>query len=203
MVGMRFPTYDLHINYAMALKYDYFRSATIGLAVQRIVSDGILGSLAEVGVYRGEMSKFIHQLAPDRRFYLFDTFEGFPRQDLGPNAPEDNRWNDTSVKVVLHNIGDRRNIKIRKGIVPDTFRGLEKEQFAFVLLDLDLYKPTLSSLGFFYPRLIKGGYLLVHDYNSPESEYACNRAVNEFMHDKPEKMIEIADEWGSALFRKV
>jgi hypothetical protein len=98
-VGMLFPTFGSAVNYQMAVKYDYFRSATIGLAVQRIMSDGILGSLAEVGVYRGEMSKFIHQLAPSRRFYLFDTFEGFPRQDLESYAPEDNRWNDTSVKV--------------------------------------------------------------------------------------------------------
>lgn len=38
--------------------------------------------------------------------------------------------------------------------------------------------------------------------NNPESNWACNRAVNEFMHGKPEKIIEIADEWGTVLFRK-
>jgi len=200
---MKFPTYDLNIHHSLAFVGDYFRYATIGLALQRILSDDIIGCLAEAGVYRGDISRFVHQLAPERVYYLFDTFEGFPRQDLEPTVSEDNRFSDTTVKDVLQNLGDTRNIIIKKGYVPDTFQGLESEQFAFVLLDLDLYKPTLSSLGFFYPRLVKGGYLIVHDYNSRESNWACNRAVNEFMHDKIEKIIEIADEWGTVLFRKL
>jgi O-methyltransferase len=200
---MRFPTYDLTINHTMALAGDYCRYATIGLAIQRILSEDIKGDLAEVGVYRGDISRFIHQLASERIYYLFDTFEGFPRQDLEPNVSEDNRFRDTTVKEVLQKIGDTRNIIIKKGYVPDTFQGLENERFAFVLLDLDLYNPTVSSLGFFYPRLVKGGYLMVHDYNSPESNWACKRAVNKFMRDKTEKIIEIADEWGSVLFRKL
>jgi len=200
---MRFPTYDMTINDSLALGEDYFRYATIGLAIQRILSDDINGSLAEVGVYKGYMSRFIHQLAPERVYYLFDTFEGFPREDLEPNVSEDNRFSDTTVKEVLQNIGDTRNVIIKKGYVPDTFQGLESEQFALVLLDLDLYNPTISSLGFFYPRLAKGGYLIVHDYNSPESNWACNRAVNQFMRGKTERIIEIADEWGTVLFRKL
>lgn len=200
---MRFPTYDLNINHSLALVGDYFRYATIGLAIQRILSDDISGSLAEVGVYRGDISRFIHQLAPERVYYLFDTFEGFPRQDLEPNVSEDRRFSDTTVKAVLQNIGDTRNTVIKKGQVPDTFQGLEGERFVFVLLDLDLYNPTMCSLGFFYPRLVRGGYLVVHDYNNPESNWACNRAVNEFMRDKTERIIEIADEWGTVLFRKL
>jgi len=187
----------------MTVVYDYFRYATIGLAIQRIISDGINGSFAEVGVYRGEVSKFIHQLAPERVYYLFDTFEGFPSKDLEPSIPDNKRFGDTSVVMVLKNIGDTRNIVIKKGCVPDTFQGIEDEQFAFVLLDVDLYKPTLSGLDFFYPRLAKGGYLMVHDYNSPECNWGCNRAVSEFMRDKPEKIIETPDEYGSVLFRKI
>jgi len=200
---MRFPTYSPNINTLLVSERDYFRYATIGLAIQRILSDEIKGSLAEAGVYRGDISRFIHQFAPERTYYLFDTFEGFPRQDLDPDASEDNRFKDTTVEEVLQNIGDTRNIIIKKGRVPDTFQGLEHEQFAFVLLDLDLYKPTISSLGFFYSRLVKGGYLIIHDYNSPESNWGCNRAVNEFMRDKAEKIIEIADAGGSVLFRKL
>jgi len=71
-----------------------------------------------------------------------------------------------------------------------------------VLLDMDLYRPTLSALEFFYPRLSSGAYLFVHDYHNPESDWACRRAVEEFMADKPEGVIEIADMWGSVVFRK-
>lgn len=160
---MRFPTYDLNTNCSLALAGDYFRYATIGLAIRRVLSEDINGNLAEVGVYRGDVSRFIHRLAPERVYYLFDTFEGFPRQDLEMNASEDNRFDDTSVEGVLHNIGDTRNIVIKKGYVPDTFQGLEDERFAFVLLDLDLYNPTMSGLDFFYPRLVQGGYLMIHE----------------------------------------
>src|SRR2546427_656411 len=75
---MRFPTFDPRVSRSLASLGDYFRFATIGLALQRVLQDKVEGSLAEVGVYRGELSKFIQELAPQRTLYLFDTFEGFP-----------------------------------------------------------------------------------------------------------------------------
>lgn len=200
---MEFPTFDTKLNRTLGRTEDYFRQATIGLAIQRILSENIEGSFAEAGVYLGNTSKFVHRLAPGRKYFLFDTFEGFPTQDLEPGIVEDKRFSDTTVEKVLQNIGDRTNIVVRKGYIPDTLAGLENERFAFVLLDMDLYAPTASSLEFFYPRLTKGGYLLVHDYNNSESNWACSRAVNEFMRDKPEKIVEIADQWGTVLFRKL
>jgi O-methyltransferase len=200
---MRFPTFDSSLNQSLTLIGDYFRVATVLLAVQRLLKDEIPGRLAEVGVYKGYLSKLIHQTAPDRVFYLFDTFAGFPSQDLEAGAGDDQRFSDTTVEAVLNYIGDERNIVVRKGYVPETMIGLENERFALALLDLDLYPPTKAGLEFFYPRLSPGGYLLVHDYNSPESNWACRRAVDEFMADKPEKIIEIADESGTVLFRKL
>jgi O-methyltransferase len=199
--AMYFPTFSSQLHESILLNGDYFRYATIGLAVQRILSEDIAGSFAEAGVYRGDMSKFIHQIAPERQFFLFDTFEGFDKEDLG--GSDDFRFKDTSVDIVLQNIGESKNIDIRKGFVPMSFQGLDKEKFAFVLLDLDKYKPTVASLEFFYPRLSEGAYLIVHDFNSPESDWACNRALNEFMQDKPEKIIEIADIYGTAMIRKI
>jgi O-methyltransferase len=80
---------------------------------------------------------------------------------------------------------------------------LEHEVFAFDMLDVDLFNPTISGLGFFYDRVNSGGYIFIHDYNSPESDWAVLRATNEFMKDKPEKMIEIPDMGGSVIFRKM
>ena len=91
---------------------------------------------------------------------------------------------------------------MRQGYVPETFAGLEDEQFAFAMIDLDLYEPTVASLEFFYPRLSPGGFLFVHDYNSPESDYACRRAFDAFAAGVPESIVELGDEWGSALLRR-
>lgn len=201
--AMLYPTVSTTLHEGILLQADYARYATFALAVQRLLDEHIAGSFAEAGVYRGHLSSFLHRLAPERTYYLFDTFEGFPQQDLEPGVAEDRRFSDTSVDLVLHTIGDTENIVVRKGYVPETFAGLEHEQFAFVLLDLDLYRPTAAGLEFFYPRLVPGGYLAIHDYNNPESNWACKRAVDAFMKDKPEYIIELADRFGTALFRRV
>jgi O-methyltransferase len=200
--AMRHPTFaDRHHRAAVA-EVDYFRYSTMGLAVQRVIDDDIGGALAEVGVWRGEVSRFLHALAPDRHIYLFDTFEGFPSRDLDPDRPVDMRFRDTSAAAVARHVGADPNVRVRPGRVPETFAGLEDERFAFVLLDLDLYGPTLASLRFFYPRLSPAGYLIVHDYNNPESDWGCKRALDEFTSEIPERPVELADIWGSAVLRR-
>jgi O-methyltransferase len=198
---MRFPTFAPDLHESLAVSDDYFRYVTLGLAAQRVLDEGIPGAFAEAGVWRGETSAFLHRLAPERRLYLFDTFSGFPDRDLPPGAT-DPRFRDTSEHVVRRRVGPSPNVVLRPGYVPDTLAGLEDETFAFVLLDLDLFEPTQASLEFFHPRLSPGGYLVVHDYNNPESEWACKRALDAFLADRPERVIELGDVWGSALIRR-
>ena len=61
---------------------------------------------------------------------------------------------------------------------------------------------SVAGLEFFYPRIAPGGYLILDDYNNSESGWAVSRAVKEFMVDKPEGVIELADMWGSVVFRR-
>lgn len=199
---MRYPTYGQSVNRRILTHYDYHRFATLGLAAQRVKDDAIPGSFAEVGVFRGEMSRFLAPFCGNRNFFLFDTFSGFPEEHLEGRG-DDSRFRNTNEDRVRAYFKDRPNVKIIKGLVPDTLQAARDERFAFVLLDLDLYSPTLDSLRFFYPRLEKGGYLILHDFNSPESDHAIQRAVKEFFADKAELPIEIGDAWGSILFRKI
>jgi O-methyltransferase len=200
---MQIPPFDRGVHESIIEYIDYHRFGTIAMALRRIETENIQGALAEAGVFQGHASRFIHRLAPERRYYLFDTFDGFDKGDLDPEISEDKRFRNTSVEAVLRFIGDRRNLVVRKGRVPETLAGLESERFSFVLLDMDLYKPTFSALEFFYSRLSIGGYLMVHDYHNEESNWACRRAVDEFMQNKPERIIEIADIWGSIIFRRL
>lgn len=180
---------------------DPARYVSILLALRRLEKERIQGAMAEVGVYRGYTSRVLHRLAPNRRLYLFDTFEGFPTSDLEGRI--DDRFRDTSVELVSKVVGDLENVVIRKGYFPETAKGLEKESFALVMLDSDLYEPTLAGLELFYDRLNPGGYMFLHDYNNPESDHAVSRAFDEFMKDKPETPVDIADSMGSILFRKL
>jgi hypothetical protein len=43
--------------------------------------------------------------------------------------------------------------------------GIE-DHFCFVHLDFDLYQPTIEGLKYFYPRMVSGGIILLHDYFS-------------------------------------
>ena len=199
---MRFPSFSDELHELLQGRVDYFRLATMALSLQRLENEGVQGAMAEVGVNRGDTSIVIQRAAPDRRYFLFDTFEGFPDDQLKDNQKGDSRFRETSEQFVRGRLQESDKLHIRKGRVPDTLAGLESEQFAFVLLDLDLLEPTQASLEFFYPRLVPGAFFYLHDYNNPESNWAGRRSLDEFLADKPEQVIDIADIWGSALFRK-
>ena len=198
---IKYPPYGKKKHNYVISRLDPIRYEAIALALHRIEKDKIFGSIAELGVYRGETSKFLKRLCSNKKIILFDTFEGFPEKDL--EVDKDYRFNNTSLEYVKNNISDIRNIEFRVGYFPESAKGLEHEKFCFVLIDMDLYKPTLEGLNFFYPKVSRGGYLFVHDYNSPESNYAVSKAVNKFMQDKPELIVEIPDVWGTIMFRKI
>lgn len=201
--AMRFPSYEPGIARAIRGSGDPVRYAGLALAVRTLQRDAVTGDFAEVGVWRGATSRFLLRCAPERTLYLFDTFAGFAHRDREPENASDSRFQDTSEAHVRRALGGAANVVIRAGYFPETTTGLEDHRFAFVLLDLDVHPPTAAGLAFFYPRLSRGGYLFVHDYNNPESNWACKRALDEFLADKPERALELPDKWGSAVFRKV
>jgi O-methyltransferase len=196
---MKFPPDGLPFHEVATYDLDAVRYTSLALAINRLLREGVPGSFAEVGVFRGRTSRVIHRLAPRRMLYLFDTFEGFPDRDLDRADP---RFRETSVSQLERTIGDLENVVIRKGYFPETAAGLEGETFAFVMLDLDLYKPMLAGMEFFYPRLAPGGFLFAHDYNSPESDRAVSRALDGYLADKPDKLVDLPDRWGSVMLRK-
>ncbi len=180
--------------------FDPVRCGAVLLAIKNIQDKQIPGVFAEAGVFKGHMSKFIHDLAPQKKLFLFDTFEGFPKHLI--KEGEDPRFNKTSMELVKSNIGNLDNIVFKQGNFPQSAKGLEGEKFAFVMIDFDLYESTKEAMKFFYPRLSTGGYIFLHDYNSPESEWGVSKAVNEFMADKPEHAVGIPDRAGTVIIRK-
>ncbi len=194
--GIRFPTYPQAIQKMLCFSSDPVRHSSMALALERIRTDQIPGAIAEIGVHRGTTSELLHKQLPERMLYLFDTFAGFPGED-------DTRFRNTSIAIVKARLDDIRNVEFRVGVFPETSVGLEGERFSFVLYDADKHEPAVAALAFFYPRLSPGGYFVLHDYNSPESDHAVKSAADKFLADKPERLIELPDVWGTALFRKI
>jgi len=195
-----FPTYSKKVEKLVSISGDPVRYAAIAMALSTIQKEDIYGDYVELGVWQGDLSRFIHQVSPTRILWLFDTFNGFNTTDL--EIPSDKRFIDTTLDKVKKNIGDMNNIEIRQGHFPETARGLEDRRFSFVVLDFDLFQPTLDALNFFYPRMVDGAYLFIHDYNSPESNHAIRRAVDTYFNGHKNNIVELPDRWGSIIIRK-
>jgi len=127
------------------------------------------GSVAEAGVFQGEFASVINQAFPQKRLYLFDTFTGFDERDkaLEGSWVQTRDWGknmeETSIELVLSKMPHPERCIIRQGYVPETFDGIE-DTFCFVNLDMDLYLPTHNALQWFWPRMVQGGTILIHDY---------------------------------------
>lgn len=121
------------------------------------------GSIAELGVYKGGVTKLMASLFPDRTVYAFDTFEGMPSGMVGNKDHPCVTDMFQDVDNVLEYLDDS-NIEIRKGLFPSTTMGLEDEIFSFVHLDADIYESTLAGLQFFWPRLAVNGIVILDDF---------------------------------------
>ena len=147
------------------LEGDYVRLKTLE-AICRELED-VPGAVAELGVYRGGFARCLNALLPERPLYLFDTFSGFDEAesaDCGAGFVGAHR--NTAAERVLALLPHPERALTRQGLFPETAAGLD-ERFALVSLDVDLEESTYQGLRWFLPRLNPGGYLLLHDYNSP------------------------------------
>ena len=126
------------------------------------------GAAAELGVYRGGFARCISALLPERTLYLFDTFEGFDESEAkGERRGFVEAHRGASAERVLSLLPHPEKAILRPGLFPATAAGLEGERFCLVSLDADLEESTLAGLRFFTPRLSPGGYLLLHDWDTP------------------------------------
>lgn len=143
------------------------------------------GNVAEAGVFQEDYAKVINRNFFDRKLYLFDTFEGFDNRDIiyeekfKFSSEQIGHLNMTSENMVIQKMMYPQNCIVKKGYFPETAKGID-DSFCFVNLDMDLYKPTLEGLLFFWDKMEMGGIILVHDYFS-DAYKGVENAVDEFV----------------------
>jgi O-methyltransferase len=187
--------------------WDTVRRDMIILLLRELVSRKIEGDIAELGVYRGSSARLIHHYLPERKLYLFDTFKGFDERDVKAEANATGRkaeaieFSQTGVERAMANIAPQNdNVQPFPGYFPESAPPfLSQRKFALVHLDADLYEPMLAGLKYFYDKVVPGGYILAHDYNSWPG---ARKAVQQFFSDKAEIPIPMPDKSGSALILK-
>jgi O-methyltransferase len=185
------------------------RSAELDLLALQLQDTA--GAVAELGVYKGDFAEKLRSRFPDKFLYLFDTFEGFLPEDL---AFEDNSlvesWHienqhnafkDTAFELVRDRFAGYEQVRIVKGRFPQSAAASEAERFCFVSIDADLYLPVYEGLRFFYPRLTRGGCILIHDAESAQYPGA-GKALSQFCHEEGLFPLPLCDIHGSAVLRK-
>lgn len=146
------------------------------------------GDIAEVGVFQGSTARLICEVKGEKKFRLFDTFEGLPESQPEDNDVHREHQYACSLESVREYLKDFENLSFHQGLFPDSTHGVEDADYCFVHLDVDLYASTLACLDYFYERLVPGGILLSHDYSILAG---VKQAFTEFLADKPEDLIEL------------
>jgi O-methyltransferase len=150
-------------------------------AVRYIIHNNIPGDIVECGVWKGgsmmAAAMTLLQLnSTERCLYLFDTFEGMtPPGEKDVNyqgipaseilaqvqcyAPQD------EVEIAVRRVGyDTAKIRFVKGRVEDTIPDQAPAVISLLRLDTDWYESTRHELIHLFPRLAKGGVLIIDDY---------------------------------------
>ena len=178
------------------------RLATLRLFAKDLIERKVAGAVAELGVYTGAFAAQINVLFPERTLYLFDTFEGFDIRDVsverqrGYSNAQAGRFGDTSEEVVRRRLPYPDRAIFKKGYFPDSVAGVV-ERFAFVSIDADLYQPVYEGLKFFYPRLNRGGCIIVHDFNNTHFKGA-GEAARRYCREQKITPVPLCDLHGSA-----
>jgi O-methyltransferase len=105
----------------------------------------------------------------DRKFWLFDTFQGIPEDQ----ATESERAhtiaaNETCYEecyeLAVKNFAPYPNAMLVRGKVPETFAGLDIKRVAYLSIDMNIAKPEIAAMEFFWDKLVKGAIVVFDDY---------------------------------------
>jgi hypothetical protein len=172
-------------------------------AVEYIVSRPVPGALVECGVWRGGSMMgvaltLLRLGVTDRDLYLFDTFAGMTQpgeQDvkhtgeravdmLAESSRDSHDWAVASldeVREAVSTVGyPEERIHFVQGRVEETLPESAPEEISLLRLDTDWYSSTKHTLAHLYPRLARGGVLIIDDYGYWQGS---RQAVDEYVEE--------------------
>lgn len=157
------------------------------------------GAIVECGVFKGaSLIRFaifekLFGRSPGRRIIAFDTFDKLPRTSYVPDKRELKRYKsiageDCISRDQLYGMLERkrigRSVELVEGDILKTVPAYVKThpelRISLLNLDVDIYKPSVTILKWLYPRIVKGGLLLLDDYGVYNGE---TRAADEYFRN--------------------
>jgi O-methyltransferase len=182
------------------------RMENIQYCVRTVLEDDVPGDLLEAGVWRGGACIFMKanlRVLGDtsRTVWVADSFQGLPPPNatLYPADTGDDLHTRSGLSVgadqVRHNferyglLDDR--VRFLVGWFKDTLPAAPIEALSIMRLDGDMYESTWQAIEALYPKLSPGGFCIVDDYGSHQSQ--AGQAILDYRraHGIGEEIVEI------------
>jgi len=190
------------------------RMYLLSQAILNTKNQKLEGDFVECGVWRGGnilLFKLLNDFYNlDKTIYAYDTFDGMTnpeeidkdhkgkfaskRMETQPKSESlQNIHAFAKIDTVKKNISkytSLNKIKFIEGPVEETLTREKNlpSKISVLRLDTDWYKSTKIELNYLYPRLVKGGVLIIDDYGHFEG---ARKAVDEYFGGK--KWLHIVD----------
>ena len=158
------------------------------------------GEIIECGVFKGAsylrfaMFREIFGNPFSKKIIGFDTFSKFPettfqddnkaRNKFISSAGSDSISKEQLLKI-LDNKGLNKHVDLIEGDITETVPSYVKAnpelKISLLNLDTDIYEPAVTILEHLYPKITKGGILMLDDYGTHPGE---TKAVDEYFKNK-------------------
>jgi O-methyltransferase len=129
------------------------------------------GDFVECGTNTGIMSvaicNYIDFANLNKKFYLFDTYMGIPREQIRQDeqhAHEQNAAYRDVHEIAKQNFAAWPNAILVKGKIPDTLLTHRIDKVAYLMIDMNIVEPERMALNYFLPKVVRGGIVLFDDY---------------------------------------
>lgn len=172
-------------------------------AIDYITKNKIKGAIVECGVWKGgSTAAMIYRLLKhndkSRDIYLFDTFAGMTEPTVEDqkgsldvvkkfeDSQEDthNTWCYSPLEEVKTTIAatdyPEKKVQFVKGDVLETIPATPMKDIALLRLDTDWYESTKIELEHFYPKVVKGGVVIIDDYGAWQG---ARKAADEYFEN--------------------
>ncbi len=160
----------------------------------------IPGAIVECGVFMGAslarfaMFRELFENTHSKKIIAFDTFGKFPKTKFSQDENELKLFfkeagkesiSKPQLMKVLNKKKIEKNIELVKGditkTVPQYLKSHPELRISLLNLDTDVYEPAVTILENLYPRIVKGGVLILDDYGVFPGE---TKAAEEYFKDK-------------------
>ena len=152
------------------------------------------GDFVECGVWRGFCSAVLADYLDfghvDKTFYLYDTFEGIPREYDSEKHDSPLFRESGLYESVVQRFSRFPNVRIVRGTVPQSFDLSLPDQVAFLHLDMNSSKSEIAALDVLYDRVSPGGVIVFDDYGWLGYR-AQQIAEDDFMRKRDHRILEL------------